>query len=171
MTVVADYTVSGVNLDQFAGRLQNLSPALDRIGEYTEGLVRQAIVQGKTMGGKPLAPLSPNTIAEKRLRKKPLRVLQRDGGLLASITFVRTSGTEVMVGTNIEYAPWVILGTPAYQIRPKVSKRLRFYSANGWKSPLEVNHPGLPQRNIFDGFQERVGPFAEATIREYLERG
>jgi hypothetical protein len=171
MTVVADYTVSGVNLDQFAGRLQNLSPALDRIGIYTEGLVKQAIVQGKTMGGKPLPPLSPNTVAEKRLRGKATGILRRDGGLLASITFVRTSGTEVQVGTNIEYAPWVILGTPAYQIRAKTAKALKFYTANGWRSPMQVNHPGLPQRNIFDGFQERVGPFSEATIREYLERG
>lgn len=170
MTVLAEYTVTGVPLDDYAGRLQNLGPALDRIGVYTEGLAKRALIQGQTMGGKPLPPLAPSTVAEKRLRGKARGILRRDGGLLASITFVRTSGTEVQVGTNLEYAPWVILGTGPYQIRPKVAKLLKFYTARGWRSAPVVNHPGLPQRNIFDGFQQKVGPFAEATIKNYLER-
>jgi len=171
MPITAEYTVSGVNLDQYAGRLENLTPALNALGAYTERLAKEAIIKGQTIGGKALTPLSPNTVAEKRFRKKARGILRRDGALLASIAFVRTSATEVQVGTNLEYAPWVILGTQAYTIRPLGKKPLRFYTANGWRSSYGVNHPGLPERNIFDGFQRKIAPFAEAAIVKYLESG
>lgn len=171
MTAIIDYTVTGVNLDQYAGRLENLGPALERIGLYTESLVKQAIIKGQNMAGKSLTPLAPSTVAEKRLRGKARGILRRDGGLLASISFVRTKATEVQVGTNLEYAPWVILGTRPYTITAKRAPMLRFYTAQGWRQTPQVNHPGLPPRNIFEGFQAKVGPFAEATITEYLERG
>jgi len=142
MVAAAEYTVTGVNLDQFAGRLENLTPALNAIGAYTERLAKEAIVKGRKINGEPLAPLAPSTVKEKRRLGKARGILRRDGGLLASIAFVRTSATEVQVGTNLEYAPWVVLGTRR-----------------------------LPERNIFEGFQEKVGPFAEAAFAKYLETG
>jgi hypothetical protein len=171
MPAVATYTATGVNLDQYAGRLKNLAPALDTIGAYTERLAKESIIKGETMGGKPLAPLAPSTVAEKKLRGKARGILRRDGALLASISFVRTSGKEVQVGTNLQYAPWVILGTSPYTIRAKTGRGLRFYTADGWRNTMQVNHPGLPERNIFDGFQKRVAPFVEATLASYLETG
>ena len=160
-----EFTVSGTSLTQYADRLNNLGPVLDKIGVHTEGLTRQALIRGQTIGGTPLAPLSPNTIAEKQLRGKARGILRRDGALLASIAFARTSATEVQVGTNLEYAPWVILGTRPYSIS---GSPLRFYTAQGWRSAYQVNHPGLPQRNIFEGFQAKVAPFATAAIDAYL---
>lgn len=136
------YTVTGVNLDQFAGRLENLDPPLKAIGAYTERLVKEAIVKGQKINGKPLAPLATATVREKARSGKARGILRRDGGLLASIASVRTSATEVQIGTNLEYAPWVVLGTR-----------------------------GLTERNIFEGFQDKVGPFAEAAIAKYLETG
>lgn len=165
------YTVTGINLDQYIGRLNRLEPALNAIGVYTERLAKEAIIKGQTMGGSPLAPLAASTVAEKQLRKKARGILRRDGALLASIAFARTKATEVQVGTNLEYAPWVILGTKPYTIRPVNAPALRFYTADGWRSARVVNHPGLPSRNIFEGFQQRVGPFAEAVLRAYLETG
>jgi len=169
--LAAEYTVTGVNLDQYLGRLNRLEPALTAIGVYTERLAKEAIIKGQTMGGSPLAPLAPSTVAEKRLRKKARGILRRDGALLASIAFARTKATEVQVGTNLEYAPWVILGTRPYTIRPAKAPSLRFYTADGWRSAQVVNHPGLPARNIFEGFQPKVGPFAEAVLKAYLETG
>lgn len=182
------YTVTGINLDQYIGRLNRLEPALNAIGVYTERLAKEAIIKGQTMGGSPLAPLAPSTVAEKRLRKKARGILRRDGALLASIAFARTKATEVQVGTNLEYAPWVILGTRPYTIRPTNKPSLRFFVGEGertrdergrfkaskdtgWRSAQVVNHPGLPARNIFEGFQQKVGPFAEAVLRAYLETG
>lgn len=182
------YTVTGINLDQYIGRLNRLEPALNAIGVYTERLAKEAIIKGQTMGGSPLAPLAASTVAEKQLRKKARGILRRDGALLASIAFARTKATEVQVGTNLEYAPWVILGTKPYTIRPVNAPALRFYVGGGavtrdtrgrfqrsgdtgWRSARVVNHPGLPSRNIFEGFQQRVGPFAEAVLRAYLETG
>jgi hypothetical protein len=144
MVAAAEYTVTGVNLDQFAGRLDNLGPALNAIGAYTERLAKEAIVKGQTIGGKPLTPLAPATVEEKRRLGKARGILRRDGALLASIAFVRTRAAEVQVGTNLEYAPWVVLGTKDGRI---------------------------PPRNIFEGFEAKVGPFAEAAIASYLNSG
>lgn len=171
--MVADitYNASGVNLDKYVGRLQNLGPALDAIGSYAERAVKQAIIKGEKLSGEPLAPLSRNTVAEKKMRGKARGVLRRDGGLLASIAFARTKAAEVMIGTNLEYAPWVILGTDPYEIRPKGPYPLRFYTAGGWRSTYSVQHPGLPERNIFEGFEQALGPYVEATLKGYLESG
>lgn len=144
MPAIAEYTVTGVNLDQFAGRLDNLAPALNAIGAYTERLAKEAIVKGRTIGGQPLRPLAPATVREKARLGKARGILRRDGALLASIAFVRTRAAEVQVGTNLEYAPWVVLGTRDGRI---------------------------PERNIFEGFQDKVGPFAEAAIAQYLNTG
>ena len=172
--MVADltYTASGVNLDQYADRLGNLGPALNVIGAYAERRVKESIIKGQKLNGQALAPLSPNTVAEKKLRGKARGILRRDGGLLASIAYQRTSATEVQVGTNLEYAPWVILGTDPYTIRSKsADKPLRFYTAEGWRQASAVDHPGLPERNVFEGFEAALGPFVEATLASYLSGG
>lgn len=160
---------SGVNLNQYAGRLEQLGPALNVIGAYAERQVKLAIAQGRKLSGERLAPLSPNTVAEKRRSRKARGILRRDGGLLASIQFQRTRANEVQVGTNLKYAPWVILGTSPYKIRPKRKPTLRFYTAGGYRSATEVNHPGLPERNIFEGAEQALGPFVTATIAAHLE--
>jgi len=160
---------TGINLDNYADRLANLGPALNVIGAYAERQVKIAITKGEKLSGEKLAPLAPSTKAEKRLRGKARGILRRDGGLLASITFVRTRANEVMVGTNLEYAPWVILGTRPYTIRGKPGRPLRFYTADGWRSSYEVNHPGLPERNVFEGAEQALGGFVSATMQAYLE--
>jgi hypothetical protein len=171
MPVDLSYTVTGVSLDNYAGRLRNLDAPLKAIGVYAERLAKEALIRGETMGGDALAPLSPNTVAEKQLRGKGRGILRRDGALLASISYARTGAAEVQIGTNLEYAPWVMLGTAPRMIRPRKGKRLNFYTANGWRSARQVNHPGLPERNIFKGFEKKVGPFAEAAFLAYLEGG
>lgn len=166
--IVSEFTAAGINLDDYADRLQNLGPALDKVGVYVEGLAKQAIVRGTSIGGKPLAPLAASTKANKQRLGKGRGILRSDGQLLASITSVRTRATEVQVGTNLEYAPWVILGTPPYSIKPKKAPALRFYTASGWRRAKEVNHPGLPERDIFEGWQQKAGPFIQATLAAYL---
>ena len=166
--ITLEVNATGLTLDNYADRIQNLGPALDKVGVYVEGLAKQAIVRGTSVGGKPLTPNAPSTKASKKLRGKAYGVLRSDGQLLASITSVRTRATEVQVGTNLEYAPWVILGTPPYTIRPKKAPALRFYTASGWRRAKEVNHPGLPERDIFEGWQQKAGPFIQATLAAYL---
>ncbi|MGD1941870.1 MAG: phage virion morphogenesis protein [Leptolyngbyaceae cyanobacterium] len=163
--------ITGINLDDYAGRLSRLGPALDKIGLYGERQLKLAIARGRKLSGEPLAPLAPSTKAEKRRRGKARGILRRDGQLAASITSTRTSGSEVQIGTNLGHAPWVILGTRPYKIRPKRKPTLVFYTADGWRSAKEVNHPGLPERNIFEGADQVIGPYATATISAYLETG
>jgi len=169
MAVSVEYTATGISLAQYAAKVSDLGPVLNATGAYIERLSKEAIIRGQTIGGKPLAPLAPSTVAEKQYRKKARGILRRDGGLLASLAFARTSATEVQVGTNLEYAPWVILGTQPYAIRPQSAARLRFYGQDGWRSAKQVNHPGLPERNIFDGFQDKAIPFFVDAFGKYLE--
>ena len=63
MPVDLSYTVTGVSLDNYAGRLSKLDAPLKAIGVYAERLAKESLVRGETIGGDALAPLSPNTVA------------------------------------------------------------------------------------------------------------
>ncbi|MEO1208599.1 MAG: hypothetical protein AAFX78_03570 [Cyanobacteria bacterium J06638_20] len=170
--MVAEIGFTGeLNLDQYVSRLKDLGPALDKIGLYTERRTGQAIAAGKKLSGQPLAPLAPLTKAEKQFRGKASGVLRRDGGLLADLRSTRPRSNEVQVGWSLEYAPWVILGTRPYKIRPKASSTLRFYTDDGWRSSSEINHPGLPERNVFEGAAQAISPYAIQVIQEHIDSG
>ena len=66
MAVSVEYTATGVNLAQYVAKISNLSPVLNATGVYIERLAKEAIIRGQTIGGQPLAPLAPSTVAEKQ---------------------------------------------------------------------------------------------------------
>lgn len=67
--------------------------------------------------------------------------------LRRSIRVVRTSASEVVVGTDRPYASAHQFGTDPYDIRPKNKKAL---SWPGAAHPVKVvHHPGLPARPFF----------------------
>jgi phage gpG-like protein len=113
------------------------------------------------------APLSPNTIANRRAGKitqsqGAVRFRGRDvvgsaiglsggrplmdtGGLMQSFVD-EVSGESVAVGTVNKIAKIHQEGTGPYIIRPKNAKRLVFLTAGGVRFKKAVRHPGIPAR-------------------------
>lgn len=102
----------------------------------------------------PWPPLSPNTIVNRRKGGAGARTLQDTGRLKMSWTRAGGNprilgGHTVQVASNIKYAKWHEFGTGPYVIRPKKpGGRLVFRTAGGMVFAREVNHPGLPKRQM-----------------------
>lgn len=95
---------AGQALQQLVEAGRNPRSALKVIGEY---LVRQTDTRFRaeqSPDGTPWAPLAPGTIEDKRLARKILKILQRDGILRRSITYQVLSDEAVAVGSNLQYA-------------------------------------------------------------------
>lgn len=136
-------------------------------------------------------PLSPNTIAQRRLGKGKAREGRsgqplRDSGRMAQ-SFVPSYGPEpsVSVGTNDKKAKWHNEGTRPYTITAKNGKALAFHvaalqslnSGNVLKRNLlfrmSVNHPGLAKRPLIpsDRLAEKLGKDVLEAYANELTKG
>lgn len=115
------------------------------------------------------APLSPNTIASRRLKGRGgVQILRNNGRLAQSFVSTLTSEPSVSVGTEDPRAKWHNEGTGPFFIQPK-NKPLRFMTAKGWRSSWLVLHPGLPRRPLVpsERLAEKMGQnVLEAYIQE-----
>jgi hypothetical protein len=84
------------------------------------------------------------------------------GTLKASIQAQQTSDLSWIVGTNIEYAPYVHEGFPAHEIKATNAKALSFPDGNFYK---RVWHPGYVGNPFFDDTTDII----EAQLEKYLE--
>jgi phage gpG-like protein len=96
-------------------------------------------------------PLSPNTVAQRR--RGSSKTLQDTGRLRMSFTRAagnpKILGDTVRVTSNVAYAPFHEFGTGPYTIRPKKpGGRLAFRTASGMVFAKQVNHPGVPKRQM-----------------------
>lgn len=149
-------------------KLSSLDGALREIATYLEGDIRQNITKGIDYRGNALKPLRPSTVASKRQRRKASGILQSDGLLRASVISRLGSGFAEVGWLGPFYAPYVILGTRPYKIRPRGKRRLRFYTENGYRSAREVNHPGLPPREVI-GIGDRQITSIGKILQRYLD--
>ena len=70
-----------------------------------------------------------------------------DNGRLRASIVMEERGDSFVIGTNVEYAKYVELGTAPHIIRPKNKKALYWYKA---KHPVKkVKHPGTKGRHFF----------------------
>ena len=88
-------------LNKLSGRLLNLTPVMQAVGEVVRASADLAFTEGRDPYGVPWEPLSPVTIANRRQRSN---VPLRDTGVLANSIQAAASRDRVLVGTNIEYA-------------------------------------------------------------------
>lgn len=102
-------------------------------------------------------PLSPNTIAARRLSGSGGVQILRDTGRMAqsfnpgqplSGSRVDINAGMAVVGTEDWKAPIHHFGTRPFQIRPRNKKWLVFKTAGGMVFSKMVNHPGIPARPI-----------------------
>lgn len=123
-------------------RLESLTdfrPLMHRIGRTMKSDTQMNFRQGISPTGEKWAPL--------KIRKgQPLR----DTGRLQNSIQFRSNDEEVVIGTNVKYAPTHQFGAV---IRPKNGKRLRFIGSNGPVFAKQVTIParpfiGLAQRQV-----------------------
>lgn len=102
-------------------------------------------------------PLSPNTIAARRLSGRGGVQILRDTGRMAqsfnpgkplSGSKIDINAGIAVVGTEDWKAPIHHYGTRPFQIRPRNKKMLVFKTATGMVFSKLVNHPGIPARPI-----------------------
>lgn len=94
-------------------------------------------------------PLSPATLAARRKKGRDAKILRDRGTLSQSFVYRLAGSTGVRVGTTIFYAPFHHFGTPAYTIRPKSRKMLRWVGPGGeYRFARKVNHPGIRPRPL-----------------------
>lgn len=185
-----DFKGSEVSLTgSLTKRLRTMRPFLQEAGAYMQRKVQTNILQQRDFQGRQLKPLAPRTVEEKRRRRKSPDILRRDGGLLASMSYRLSGPNAVEVGTNLGYAPAVILGTGPYTINIRGGQRtLRFKVdrktgrsrfATRKRANFEqtvktrdrtIQHPGLPRRQVLgiSGADRRV--LAE-MLQRYLDGG
>lgn len=122
---------------------------------------QQRILQERDFQGRPLKPLARSTVARKRAAGQSPYILRARGILFASFGY-RADSKSVSVGTNLMYAPYVILGTKPFPVRAqrrtlrfKVGKdgRSRFAKKRSANFEQDVNvggytHPGIPRRQV-----------------------
>lgn len=125
------------------------------LGLAISKVLRASFAKNIDVGGRPaFVPLSPNTLASKKLLGYPSTPLVRTGLLRNSlarrnskgnVTYVTADG-EVRVGTNIPYARYMNDGTAPHLITAKAGKMLAFTTAKGKVVVKSVRHPGTPPR-------------------------
>lgn len=99
-------------LSEFIGRAENLTPALNDLGEYLVGKTRKRFDTSTAPDGTKWAPLADKTKKAKqrrattgkpyRTKAEPSAILKDTFTLRDSITY-QVSTTTLRVGTNIEY--------------------------------------------------------------------
>ncbi|MCZ4339644.1 phage virion morphogenesis protein [Shewanella colwelliana] len=103
ITTQGDRAISEV-LQQLLEQSQDLTPALNDIGEYLLETHQQRFIDQQTPDGKPWEPLSPTTLARKR---RGDRILTEEGNLANNLHYQLTSslsGASLEFGSNEEYA-------------------------------------------------------------------
>lgn len=99
ITTQGDRAISEV-LQQLLEQSQDLTPALNDIGEYLLETHQQRFIEQQTPDGTPWEPLSPTTLARKR---RGDRILTEEGNLANNLRYQLTNdGLEF--GSNEEYA-------------------------------------------------------------------
>ncbi|MEM4497309.1 MAG: HK97 gp10 family phage protein [Nitrososphaerota archaeon] len=96
----------------------------------------------------------------------------RTGRLMASWAYVKISAAEYVVGSTVEYAPYVAFGTRPHVIYPVRAKALRFEVDGEVVYAKYVHHPGTqPNPFIFDAIRlvrNRFKSFARNIIKNLL---
>lgn len=87
-------------LNQLMNKTGNLQPALAQIGEYLLESHQSRFQLEVAPDGTPWAPLAPETLARK---KGEDRILQETGMLRDTLSY-DASATELLFGSNLEYA-------------------------------------------------------------------
>ena len=123
------------------------------VKSYKEGITKTST----DINGNRFAPLSPNTIADKKRRgsKAPTKPLL-DKGKMKEV-YVKKRATkaskqaQIFINKQFREIPSIVHneGTAPYKIIPKKAKLLRFYTASGWVNTKEVNHTGQKQREWY----------------------
>ena len=102
LTISVDDRQIRAALRRLSEKLDDLTPAMDRIGAYLANEARKTFIDARSPWGAPWAPLKEATVARRRKRSNvPLR---DTGRLMNSIGHV-ASRHRVSVGTNVKYAP------------------------------------------------------------------
>lgn len=86
-------------LDQLAGGMKNLRPALLSVGEYMLGQTEERFRNQKAPNGKSWKPVASSYWRQKKVKK----ILTESSRLRRSIHY-RASDDEVVIGTNVRYA-------------------------------------------------------------------
>ncbi len=103
ITTQGDRAISEV-LQQLLEHSQDLTPALNDIGEYLLETHQQRFIEQQTPDGTPWEPLSPTTLARKR---RSDRILIEEGNLANNLHYQITNGSSsasLEFGSNEEYA-------------------------------------------------------------------
>lgn len=138
-------------IQQRLAQLQDFKPLMGRIGRVMKSDVQMNFRQGISPTGEKWAPL-------KIRRGQPLR---DTGRLMRSIQY-RATDNEVVVGTNVKYAPTHQFGA---RIRPKNGKRLVFKAGSKTIFACEVNIPARP----FIGLAQRQANKINSAIEKWVE--
>jgi hypothetical protein len=70
-------------------------------------------------------------------------------GRLRSSIVIEKEGDGWIIGTPVEYAEYVELGTPPHIIVPKIKKALKFNVGGEEVFAKKVNHPGTQGSHMF----------------------
>ena len=101
-TITIDSQAVTQALNQLSQRVTNMQPAMSEIGESIVSWVDLTFRDAEDPYGNPWAELSPVTISKRINRSsKPLN----DTGILKSSITKKPFPYEVIVGTNVKYAP------------------------------------------------------------------
>ncbi len=87
-------------LNQLMNKTRDLQPALSQVGEYLLESHQSRFQLEVAPDGTPWAPLSPETLARK---KGEDRILQDQGTLRDTLSYEATA-SELLFGSNLEYA-------------------------------------------------------------------
>ena len=87
-------------LNQLMNKTRDLQPALSQVGEYLLESHQSRFQLEVAPDGTPWAPLSPDTLARK---KGEDRILQDQGTLRDTLSYEATA-SELLFGSNLEYA-------------------------------------------------------------------
>jgi len=110
MRINVSFDASGI-IDHLAGvseRLENLSPALEKIGQTLYAVSMESFANETSPWGVPWAQLAERTIKDRGGEAHP--ILYRTGMLKNSISSVVTSANSVEVGANVDYAKYHMRG-------------------------------------------------------------
>lgn len=88
-------------LNQLAGNLNDIKPALRDIGEYLLGIHMQRFSTQTAPDGTPWKPLSPRYALQKKKNKG--KILTLDGYLGRTLHY-QVNGSELVLGSNLPYA-------------------------------------------------------------------
>jgi len=157
ISIHADTASVDQTLSRLAGRMNDMSPVMETIGEILAASVARNFEEARSPDGTPWKPV-----------KSGKRPLFGSGRLRDSINY-QTYGNKAEVGTNLGYAAIHQFGgrTAAHIIRPRRKKALYWPGAN---HPVRfVRHPGsvIPARP-FLGVRDSDWPEIQDVLVQYL---